>query len=178
MNERERDLEPYVISSEELFIRMSTNPQNYPLLIFSPNIRRPVMGYFAKTFHVIGVVFRGSPTFAMAYGYYKKMPLGAKQPEKMDNFKKQEGMDGISLPFENIVDLQDNGHFMILNNDIPEKMIRRISQIFSTAKVPYEGSLRESIYCVFFDRESSDFNEFNDPSAGHKMKVVGSWMEE
>ena len=172
MNTEEKAIEPFILPSQEMFARVIAAPEEYPILVFQPRISHQILRKHRRVFHVYPVQHNGQALHGTVDGYYKKMPISAKQPKRLKAYKEKHNIPNVSNPFDTMVKFEGDA-YKLFQKTLPKYVIDKMAETFWVSKVEYEGEMRRGVLCVYL----KPMNITDNPLQENEVRIIGAWEE-
>ena len=174
MNTEQKAIEPFILPSDEMFTQIIAAPEKYPILVFHPKLSPKKIKRHTQTFHVYPVEHRGEMLHGTVYGYYKKMPISAKQPKRLKAYKEKINVPNVSNPFDTMIETPDGNEFFLFQQTLPKIAIDEMAKTFWVAQLEHQGEMRRGVLCVYLKPTT---NLPNNPLAENEVRIIGAWEE-
>ena len=173
MNTEEKAIEPFILPSQEMFARVIVAPEKYPILVFQPRLSLKNLKRHRQVFHVYPVQHNGQMLHGTVDGYYKRMPISAKQPQKLKAYKKKLNIPNVSNPFDKIIKGPDGDDYKLFQKTFPQGVIDEMAETFWVSQVEYESETRRGVLCAYL----KPVNLTDNPLQPNEVRIIGAWEE-
>ena len=173
MNTEEKAIEPFILPSDEMFNKIIVAPEKYPIMVLHPKISQRHLRQHTKVFHVFPVERRNEKLRGIVHGYYKKMPISAKQPKKLKAYKEKRNIPDVGDPLDKIIETPEGDHFFLYKKSLPTALVDEMAETFWVSRVEYEGEMRRGVLCVYL----KPMNLTDNPLEENEVRIIGSWIE-
>ncbi len=173
MNTEEQRLEPFILSSDKMFNKIIVAPEKYPILVFNPKLSPQILKRHRQVFHVYPVEHNGQMLLGTVDGYYKKMPISAKQPEKLKAYKEKRNIPDVGNPFDEIIKGPDGDDYKLFQKTFPQGIIDEMAETFWVSQIEHEVVIRRGVLCVYL----TPVNLTDNPLQENEVRIIGAWEE-
>ena len=173
MNTEEQRIEPFLLPSDEMFNKIIVAPEKYPILVFQPRLSPQILKKHRRTFHVYPVQHNGQTLHGTVDGYYKRMPISAKQPKRLKAYKEKHNISNVSNPFDKIVETPCGDTYKLFQKTLPKAAIDKMAETFWVSQIEDEGERRRGILCVYL----KPVNLTDNPLKENEVRIIGAWEE-
>ena len=173
MNTEEQQIEPFILPSDKMFNKIIVAPEKYPILVFNPKLSPQILRKHRRIFHVYPVQHNGQMLHGTVDGYYKKMPISAKQPGKLKAYKEKRNIPDVGNPFDEIIKGPDGDDYKLFQKTFPQGIIDEMAETFWVSQIEHEAEIRRGVLCVYL----KPVNLTDNPLQENEVRIIGAWEE-
>ena len=173
MNTEEQQIEPFILPSDEMFNKIIVAPKKYPIMVLHPKMKHQQLRRHTKLFHVFPVERRNEKLMGIVHGYYKKMPMSAKQPGKLKAYKEKRNIPDVGNPFDEIIKGPDGDDYKLFQKTFPQGIIDEMAETFWVSQIEHEAEIRRGVLCVYL----KPVNLTDNPLQENEVRIIGAWEE-
>ena len=173
MNTEEQQIEPFILSSNEMFNKIILAPEKYPIMVLHPKMKQQQLRRHTQLFHVFPVERRNEQLMGIVHGYYKKMPVSATEPDKLEAYKEKRNISDVGDPLDKIIETPEGDHFFLYQKSLSTSLIDEMAETFWVSQVEHEDEMRRGVLCVYL----KPVNITDNPLEENEIRIIGSWIE-
>ena len=173
MNAEEQRIKDFVFSSQDMFNKIIVAPEKYPILVFQPRLSPHILRKHRRVFHVYPIEHNGQALHGTVDGYYKKMPISAKQPKRLKAYKEKRNIPDVGNPFDEIIKGPDGNDYKLFQKTLPKAAIDNMAETFWVSQIEHEAEMRRGILCVYL----KPVNLTDNPLEENEVRIIGAWEE-